>query len=161
MGWQHFDHVVLWDHMTNQNHYIFTTTAPMATKLGRMVTNLEQLLAILLLYPLVTWSCKITWQTKNISPLKQCLRPPNLARCWRTFRGSYPSCGLARSCNIISTIMVPMNTKLGKGVTYNQELLPKKSHDHWATLACDITWQTKANLSPLPQCLWPQNFSNF
>ena len=33
----------------------------------RMVTNLQGLLPIMLLYPLVMWSCKITWQTKIIS----------------------------------------------------------------------------------------------
>ena len=52
----------------------------MAKKLGRMVTNLEEFLTIMLLDPLVTWSCKIikshdhlnkslcevTWQIKNI-----------------------------------------------------------------------------------------------
>ena len=32
-----------------------------------MVTNLEQLLPIMLLYPLVTCYCEITWQIKNIS----------------------------------------------------------------------------------------------
>ena len=35
-------------------HYIFTTTGPMATKLGRMVAYLKQLLPIKLLDPLVT-----------------------------------------------------------------------------------------------------------
>ena len=29
--------------------------------------------------PLITWSCKIAWQIKNIFPLPQCLWPPNLA----------------------------------------------------------------------------------
>ena len=44
------------------------------------VTNLEQLLPIMLLYPLVTWPFEITWQTINtISPLPQCLWQPNLA----------------------------------------------------------------------------------
>ena len=27
------------DHMTNSNNYIYTTTVPMATKLGRIVTS--------------------------------------------------------------------------------------------------------------------------
>ena len=36
-----FDHVVLWDHITTSNCYIFTTTAFMATKLNRMVTYIQ------------------------------------------------------------------------------------------------------------------------
>ena len=61
-----------------------TTTVPNGTKLVRMVTIQEPLLLIMLLYPLVTWSCEITWQTKIItSPLPRYLRPPNLALVWR------------------------------------------------------------------------------
>ena len=75
-----FGHVVLYDHVTNQSHYIFTTTVSIATKLGRMVTQLDGLLLIKLHDSLITWSYRIMWQTKNIiSPLLQCLRPPNLA----------------------------------------------------------------------------------
>ena len=32
------------DHVTNENHYISTTTVPMTTKLGRMVIYLDGLL---------------------------------------------------------------------------------------------------------------------
>ena len=35
---ERFNHVVLLDYMTNENHYNFTTEAPIDTKLGRMVT---------------------------------------------------------------------------------------------------------------------------
>ena len=35
-----------------------TVPVTIATKLGRMVTNLERLLAMLL-YPFITWSCEI------------------------------------------------------------------------------------------------------
>ena len=38
----------------------------MVTKLVSMVANLEQPLHKMLLYTLVTWSCEITWKTKNI-----------------------------------------------------------------------------------------------
>ena len=69
-----FDHVVLQDHMTNWNYYIFTTTVPMAAKPGRMVTYLKELLAIKSFNALITWSRKVTWQTKFIlSPLPECL----------------------------------------------------------------------------------------
>ena len=54
----------------------------MATKFGRMLAYLEQLPPIRLLIPLVMWSCKVTRQTKTIiSPLLQCLWPPNLLGC--------------------------------------------------------------------------------
>ena len=33
---------------------------------------------------------KITWQTKHISPLPECLWPLNLAECWLTLTGSCP-----------------------------------------------------------------------
>ena len=52
----------------------------MTTKLGRMVTYLEGLLTIKSFSALITWSCKVMWQTKTIiSPLPKCLGPPNLA----------------------------------------------------------------------------------
>ena len=41
-----FDHVVLKDHVTNQNHYIFTNTVLMVTKLDTMVTHLDGLLTV-------------------------------------------------------------------------------------------------------------------
>ena len=50
-----------------------------ATKIGKMVAYLEVLLTMKSHEPLITWSCEITWQTKTaISPLSQCLWPPNL-----------------------------------------------------------------------------------
>ena len=39
---------------------------PMATKLGRIVTYFERLLTIKSFYTLITWSCKVMWQTKII-----------------------------------------------------------------------------------------------
>ena len=44
----------------------------MATKLGKLVACYEGLLPIMLLHPLVTWSCEIKCETKIvISPLPQ------------------------------------------------------------------------------------------
>ena len=75
----------------------------MAMKLGRMVTNLEEFLTIMLLDPLVTWSCKIikshdhlkkslcevTWQIKNIKfYLSKYPLSLNLSRWWLTLRSS-------------------------------------------------------------------------
>ena len=38
---------------------------------------------------MITCSCKITWQTKTISPIPQCLWPLKLVRWWHTFRAPY------------------------------------------------------------------------
>ena len=63
----------------------------MTTKLGRMVTYFEGLLTIRSLIPLITWCCKVTWQTKTIiSPIPQCLWPPNLLGWWLTLSCSDP-----------------------------------------------------------------------
>ena len=67
---------------TWQTKKISTIKMYMAAKHYRMVTNLEGLLPMVLLDPLITWSCGITWQTKTIFPLPQCLWPQNLIRWW-------------------------------------------------------------------------------
>ena len=41
---EHFDRVVLQDHLTKENHYISTIRVPMATKLGRLITHRDGLL---------------------------------------------------------------------------------------------------------------------
>ena len=55
------------DHMKNYNHYIPFTTVPMTAKFGRVVTYLNKLLLLLSPDPLITCSCWITWQSKNMS----------------------------------------------------------------------------------------------
>ena len=50
---------------------------PMATKLGRMINYLEGLLPVKSHNPFITWTFKIKSQTKDISPLSQCIWPPN------------------------------------------------------------------------------------
>ena len=51
----------------------------MATKPKRMITYVDGFLPIKSHDPLITWSCKITWQTKIIiSSLLQWLWPPNV-----------------------------------------------------------------------------------
>ena len=69
--------MVLQGHVTNENHYISTTR--LSIRLPNLSYNLDGLLLIKSNGPLVSWYCKITWQTKIIiSPISQCLRPPNL-----------------------------------------------------------------------------------
>ena len=77
----------------------------------------------MLLHPLVTWSCEITWQT-------------------------------------ISTAAISLATNLGRMVNNLDYLLPIKKNDHITTWFCEIIWQTKS-ISPLPQCLWPQNLKRW
>ena len=61
-----FDEVVLQDHMTNQHHYIYTTTVPMTTKFDRVVTYYEEVQLTKLFDPSNTWFCEITWQIWQI-----------------------------------------------------------------------------------------------
>ena len=42
-----------------------------------------------------------------------------------------------------------MSTKLGRVVTYNEELPPKKSHDYLITWSFEVMWQMKKVISPL------------
>ena len=77
------DRVVFGDHVTKQNHYVNTTTLPMVTKLDRVVPYLEALLSKIWHDSWITWSSKITGQTKTIiSSIPQGLGPPALAG-WR------------------------------------------------------------------------------
>ena len=56
------------------------------------------------------------------------------------------------------TTIVPLATKLGTMITYLDRFLPLKSHDSLITWSYEITWQTETIISPIPQCLWLQNF---
>ena len=114
----------------------------MATKLGRMVTHLNQPLPIVSFYTLVTWSYEITWQTKNIPPLPRCLWPPNLWGVWLTMRApthNFTNLWITWSWEMTN---MPMTTKLGSCVTYHELIPPIKTHDHIITWSRDVTWQT-------------------
>ena len=78
---QRLDHVVLQGQVANENHYISTTRVPMAED--------DNLIWWAPTYkshdPLITWYYQITWKTKTIiSPIPQCLWPPNLLGWWLT-----------------------------------------------------------------------------
>ena len=45
-----------------------------------------------------------------------------------------------------------MATKFGRMINYLDGFLPLKSYDLLITWSCEITWQTKTIISPLPQC---------
>ena len=50
-----------------------------------------------------------------------------------------------------------MTTELSRMVTYLGELLPIKTHKAFIARSCKVRWQTKANISLLAQCLWPES----
>ena len=155
------------EYVTNLNYFVSTTTVPMATNFYSIVTNFEQLLAMFLhplVYPLVTWSCKIIWQIKNIfSLLPQCLWPPQClwltlhqtGQGWLTMRGFCPQSHMNlesgdltwKNKKHISTTIMPMAIKLC------WRLLFITSHDHILRRSCKIAWQTKIIVYPLSQCL--------
>ena len=83
-GSHQYGRMTLWSRGLARSHdkikYISVTSVPMAIKFGRRTTYIEGLLPMKLFDHLITWSYKITWQTKTIiSPLPQCLWPPNFA----------------------------------------------------------------------------------
>ena len=85
-----YDHVILQNLVINWNHYISTTTVPIATKFGRIVTYLEGLLSIKSYKALISWPWKVTWQTKIIIySLPEYLWPPNLAVWLLNLMSSY------------------------------------------------------------------------
>ena len=105
-----------------------------------------------------------------LSPPPEFLWPANLAGWWLTMSRSYPFShlilwlrGLPRSRDkiktTISTLTLPMATKLGRIMTYLERLLARKSHVPLVMWSCKMTRQTKIIISPQPQCLWPRNLS--
>ena len=64
-----------------------STTMLVTTRLGRVGIYIEEFPSINLHNPLITWSCKITWNTRYvISLLQQGLWPLNFLRWWNTIR---------------------------------------------------------------------------
>ena len=78
------DSMISWScEVTWQTKNISTTRVAVATRLSRIATYIHGLRPIKSHDGLTIWSCKIPWQTKSIiSPLPQCLWPPNLAGWW-------------------------------------------------------------------------------
>ena len=61
-----FDHEILRDYATNQNHYSSTTRVAMVAKLCKMVICLDGLLLMKSHGLFIIWSCKITWYTNTV-----------------------------------------------------------------------------------------------
>ena len=55
-------------------HHIYSTTVPMATNLVRVVTYQKGILLIKSHDSLITWSYKVMWQAKNVSPLPMAIK---------------------------------------------------------------------------------------
>ena len=142
---------------------------PINTKLGRLVTNLELLLPIMLLYPLVTWLWEITWQSKNISTATEpkgtkidglvtnlkWLVPIIYSTPWSHGLGI----SLDKQKELYLCYHKALATKLGRRVNNFEQLLPIMFLYPLVTWSCDITWYTKGIISPLTQCLWPPNLA--
>ena len=160
------NHIVFWYYMTILKHFTVVVTVLMATKFTRVV--LEWLLPIILLKPLVTWSCKITWQTKNISTTTVCMST-KLGRMVTNLQQLLPIillylwlCVLERSFDKLKTYLHQHDAcdhQTWRGVPYHERIPSIKSHDPWITWSCKIMWQTKAIISPLPWCQWLQNLA--
>ena len=125
----------------------------MDTKRGKMLSYLDELLPV-----------------KSHDPKKSL--PGNLASWWLAMMGFHPcyssfwSCSLARSRDKLKPLYLHYNNIYGHkarqdGYSHLDSLLPIKLYDHIITWFCEITWQTKNIVSPLPQCLWSQKLAGW
>ena len=86
-----YNQVVCWDHVTNQNHYISTTTKRVAAKLGRVGIYDLKLPFITSCNPLITCSFQVTRIIRSVISLpQQGLWPPKLGRWWLIRRNFHP-----------------------------------------------------------------------
>ena len=140
--------------ITWQTKNISTTTVCMSTKLGRMVTNLQQLLPIILLY---LWLCVLE---RSFDRGKTYLRQHDVCdhQTWQgcavpwedpIHKVTWPlnhmvlQNHVTNQSHYISTTMMPMTTKPGRGATYH-EGLPIKLHGYIITWSCEITDKLKS-----------------
>ena len=156
------------DHVSNWI-FIFTTRGIMASKLCRLVTYLHLLLPTKSHNPFITWSCKITWQTKTIiSPPPQCWRLSTMSGWSLILRVSYPCYSilwlrsLARSSHKLRPLYLHNHEAYGHQ-SWQRCGLPwgvptHNIYDFLITWLCKITWQNK-NVLPLPQRLWPRHLA--
>ena len=113
-----------------------TTRRYMATKFGTLVIYLDGLLTIKSLNALIRWSCKITWQRKNISTTKD----PMATKLGKVityvdgliFTKSHDSLIMCsyeitwQTKSIVSNTAVLIATKLDRMVNYFKRLPPIK-----------------------------------
>ena len=130
-----------------------------ASKLRRMITYQEGLPPIKSQHPLFMWSSEIVWQTKTIiAPLPQCLRPQtwlddNLPWGPSIHKVTCPINYIflldhMRNVRCISFNLIHKVIKLGRVVTYNEELQLIKSHNFPIRQLFEVTWQIEYFISP-------------
>ena len=119
---------------------------PMATKLGRMMTYPEWPLPLKSHDCIIMWSPKITWQAKII--ICSLTQSPWLSILPNFDHVKYFSCCIPTTTRLVFT-------KLGKVVASCKKLQPIKSSNPLNMWSCEVTWQIKNILSPIPQYPWP------
>ena len=114
----------------------------------------------------------ITWLTDTvISLLTWCLWLLNLAG-WQVIMmesSLYSHMALwshcfTRSCYKLKPYLHYQNAfgpKRGRKMIYLEQILTIKSHGHIIMWSCEITWDTKIIIYPLPQCLWLPNLARW
>ena len=152
--------VNLWDHVIEWNNYIFTTTMYVAVKHGVVGIYHQELPSVKPRGPLITWSCKLTWNIRSVtSLLPQDLWPPNLQGgdlSWEasTYNFTQPfqyvviiitssKGSVDNYIHYIFTTTMTLAIKLGRVVTYDEELPSLKLKDPLMTWICKVTWQIK------------------
>ena len=140
----------------------------MTTKLGRIVTFFEGHLPIELLNPLITWSCRITWQTKRTMTMPMVTKfgllvtyPKGLLSikwedpvitwsCKVTWENKTMISSLLESLCPSNLAVQRLNLRRSLPLSY----MVVKSRGFYR-----IAWQIKAIISPLPQCQWLLNLT--
>ena len=148
-----FDQVVLQDHLTNENFYICTTRVSMATKLGRMITYLDGLLATEAHDPFITWSCEITWQNKPL------FLQYHSAYGHQTY-STHCSSGFAQSRDKLKPLCLHYYSVYDQQDYDLPTGAPIVLVTRYITWSSVITWQTK-NIRLLLQYLWPPNLTRW
>ena len=159
------NHVVVRGRVTIWIFHISTCTRPIATKHGKVVIYQEGHPPINLHNTLNMRSRDVKWQIKNIvSPLSQYLWSPHLPLWWNTTRNSHThKCTWPLKESVfkcyISTCRRPLDTNLGRVLTYHERLPPLNSNDPL------ITWPTWGYVTIRKTCvstfrrLWPLNLA--
>ena len=139
-----FDHVVLQDHVTHWNNYIFTTTVSKATKLGRVVTYHEGFSTIKSQNRLAikARTCGILllnhWKCISTTTLPMAI---NLDSILTYHKGLPPT----KSQNPLTMLSCEIT------LTYLEELLPIELLNPLVKYSCKIMWSTKTIIPSLLQ----------
>ena len=132
---------------------------PVSTKLGSMVTYIKVLLPIKLFEPLVSWSCKTTWQIKIVeSTLPRCQWAPfsrmvTYLECLPPQKVTWRFDDMKKENHYISTITIPKVTRLARVMTCNDKVTKDFNHmvlwDHLTNSVLYISFCTRTMTSKL------------